>query len=139
MQKSAFRLVKFNDWEDFDGDSTEAVLLLGHDGQFGQLGCCDADAFKALGHDAVRGGEKTDKKVHRRDERPAILGGSLVSVAQQTNDVIGKELTVQDKDGIGVAGLLVKQLLELSQQSGQVGAGACPNRVRRGPARRAVP
>ena len=47
-----------------------------------------------------------------------------MGLAQQPNDIIGKELAIEHEQGITVAVFLMEQLLKLSQELGKIGAEA---------------
>ena len=52
----------------------------------------------------------------------ATLGGAILRVAQETDDVIGKELAVEEERWDGFAVLLEEQFAELIEQAGEI----CP-------------
>src|SRR5437764_1380606 len=83
------------------------AVVLGHDGQLGQLGGGDADALEALGDDAVGGGPQADEQVHGRDLAAAVIGGAVEGLAQQADDVVGEELAVEGEEGLVFALVLV--------------------------------
>ncbi len=97
-------------------------LLLGDDGELGQFRGGDADAFEALGHDAVGSGEQRDEQIHGRDLAAAMIACPLPGFAEQPNHVVGKKFAVEKEQGFAVAFFLVKQFLELAEKLGKVGA-----------------
>lgn len=99
-------------------------LLLGHDGEFGQLRRGDADLFEALGDDALRRREHADEQIHRCDCGAIVIRRSLPGFAQQADHIVGEEFAVEDEEGVGFAFLLKKEFAELIEQSRQVGAEA---------------
>src|SRR5207247_3737882 len=104
--------------------SSAAGVLLGNHRQLRELGGGNADALEALRHDAVRRGQKRDQQVHRRDIIASLSECPAVGLAQQPNDIIGKELAIEHEQGITVAVFLMEQLLKLSQELGKIGAEA---------------
>src|SRR5260370_22090367 len=83
-------------------------VLLGHDGQFRQFGGRDADAFEALGHDAVRRRQQADEQVHGGDGVAVVVDGSRVRLAQKAHDVVREELAVEDEERLLFAIVLVE-------------------------------
>ena len=65
---------------------------------------------------------KGDEQVHRCDVFAAALGGSLLGVTQEPDDVVGEELAIQEEGRDGLAVLLKEQFAELIEQSGKVSA-----------------
>jgi hypothetical protein len=96
--------------------------LLGYNGQLGQFGGRDSDAFKALGHDAVGSGEQTYEQVHCRNLPAVVFDSTRLGLAQKTYDIIGKEFSIESEGRLGFALFLVKKLLELTEQFRQIGA-----------------
>src|SRR5260370_22350294 len=110
LSLSSFRLAVFR------------TMILGHDGELGEFRGSDADPLKTFRHDAVRSGQQANEQIHRSDSVALVLTGPVVGVAQQTEDVVGKEFAIENQNALGLAFLLVEQLLKLAQQLGEISA-----------------
>src|SRR5947209_6532358 len=102
------------------GGSVFFGLLFGEDGQFGELDAGDADALETLGDDAVGSGEEADQQIHGSDGGALVIERARMGFAQQADDVVRQKLSVKDQQRFAVAFVLMKKLLELAQELGQV-------------------
>ena len=99
------------------------TVELGHHGPFRQAGGGDADVLETLCDEALRTRQDADEQVHAGNPLPVVVECPPMSVAEQTDHIVGEEFAVEHHGGVFDVRLLEK-LLELLEKLGEVGAEA---------------